>query len=468
MTALTSSMRRHEAGVWRAHVLAHVLVLLGYLVLALVFTYPLVINFATAIPGDGYDGLQNYWNLWWVRRALLDLNSSPFFTTDLYYPTGTSLLFHTLNVFNGLWSLPIQLLSNLAITYNVVVLFTFVMSGYGTFLLAKHVTSRGRLPTSDLIAFVAGFIFAFAPVRFGHLLGHMQVLSTEWLPFFALSMLRLYEHVLSPRRIILPALFLGLNALCDWYFVLYSLIFAGLVAFWGVRQSVADVGRKSPIGQRLCSAWTPFVLVTLCFVALLSPLLLPMLREVASASYLQPPFEETVLLSADLFAFVMPSEFHPLWGEATRSVAERFTSSASERTVFAGFMPLALAGVALWRSRRLDAYGRAMGTYWLLVVFVYFLLALGPYLHVLGQVVTPLPLPYAWLYALLPPLRIARSVGRFDIMLMLALSMLAAIGLYRLGRRARLACAFVIAFEFLASPYPLSPIQVPAFYAQLR
>ena len=50
-----------------------------------------------------------------------------------------------------------------------------------------------------------------------------------------------------------------------------------------------------------------------------------------------------------------------------------------------------------------------MGTYWLLVIFVYFLLALGPYLHVLGQVATPLPLPYAWLYALLPPLRIARS-----------------------------------------------------------
>src|SRR5438270_3971020 len=253
MTALTSH-RRHAAGAWRALVLAHGLALLGYLVLALVFTYPLVLNFASAIPGDGYDGLQNYWNLWWVRRALLDLNSSPFFTTDLYYPTGTSLLFHTLNVFNGLCSLPIHLLSNLAITYNVVVLFTFVMSGYGTFLLAKHVMSTGRLPTSDSIAFVAGFIFAFAPVRFAHLLGHMQVLSTEWLPFFALTMLRSYENVLSPRRIILPALFLGLNALCDWYFVLYAFIFAGLLALWGVRRSMTTDGQKRSMTRRLVSA----------------------------------------------------------------------------------------------------------------------------------------------------------------------------------------------------------------------
>src|SRR5207237_6510854 len=139
-----------------------------------------------------------------------------------------------------------------------------------------------------------------------------------------------------------------------------------------------DVGRNSPIGQRLFSAWTPFVLVTMCFVALLSPLLLPMLREVASASYLQPPFEETVLLSADLFAFVTPSEFHPLWGDAARSVAEHFTSSASERTVFAGYIPLALAVVTLWSSRRLDTRRRVIYTFWLLVALIYFLLALGP------------------------------------------------------------------------------------------
>src|SRR5205085_10942661 len=100
---------------------------------------------------------------------------------------------------------------------------------------------------------------------------------------------------------------------------------------------------------------------------------------------------------------------------------ERFTSSASERTVFAGFMPLALTAVALWHVRRQDARRRAVCTFWLLVVVMYSLLSLGPYLHVLGQIVTPLPLPYAWLYAMLPPLRIARSVSRFDIMLMLAL-----------------------------------------------
>jgi len=43
----------------------HILVLAGYLLLTLVMTYPLAVHFTQAIPGDGFDGWQNSWNLWW-------------------------------------------------------------------------------------------------------------------------------------------------------------------------------------------------------------------------------------------------------------------------------------------------------------------------------------------------------------------------------------------------------------------
>src|SRR5437763_16187445 len=110
-------MSQTASGVWRAHLA----VLAGYLLLAVAFAWPLALNAGSAIPGDGFDGLQNYWNLWWVQHALLDLQTSPFFTNLLFYPRGASLYFHTLNIFNGLWSLPIQLLAGLAITYNAVI-----------------------------------------------------------------------------------------------------------------------------------------------------------------------------------------------------------------------------------------------------------------------------------------------------------------------------------------------------------
>jgi hypothetical protein len=79
-----------------------------YAVLAIGLTWPLAQEFGHAIPGDGFDGWQNYWNLWWVKTALIDQHTGPFFTQLLFYPTGVSLLFHTLNVFNGVLSLPIS------------------------------------------------------------------------------------------------------------------------------------------------------------------------------------------------------------------------------------------------------------------------------------------------------------------------------------------------------------------------
>jgi hypothetical protein len=447
----------------------HVSAISGYAVLSLVLTFPLALNYSSSIPGDGFDGLQNYWNLWWVRRALLDLVATPFFTRELYYPNGASLYFHTLNIFNGLVSLPVQLLSGLAVAYNTTVLFTFVMSGYGAYLLARRVLgARARAGEAvNLISFVSGFIFAFAPFRFAHLLGHMQVLSTEWIPFFALSFLALPERR-GPlwRRALLPALFLVLNGLCDWYYVLYLMIFCVPVVLWRWAKPAAD-GRPWSLDLRSTTRFlAPLrdtLVVGIIFAVSMSPILIPMIAEAASASYLRPPYEETILLSADLLAFVLPSEFHPWWGSAVKPIADQFTSSLSERTVFAGFAAIALAAAGAW-------YYRRRATLWALVLAGFFVLALGPYAHLLGRIAFPLPLPYAWLYQLVPLVRITRSVSRFDVMVMLSLAMLAALGLRAVGRHRRWVALWgvLISVEFMAIPYPLSYIDIPKFYDGLR
>ncbi len=175
------------------------LALAGYLILTLLLTYPLVRQFGRAIPGDGFDGWQNVWNLWWMKVALLEQRTSPYFTNLLYAPTGASLLFHTLNPFNGLWTLPVQLAWGLLPAYNMAVVFSFVAGGFGAYLLARqvlgaalprHVAQRGTY----LAAFTAGVIFTFAPFHIAHLLGHLQMISLEWLPFYALYITRLALH----------------------------------------------------------------------------------------------------------------------------------------------------------------------------------------------------------------------------------------------------------------------------------
>lgn len=104
------------------------LVLLGYLALTLLFTYSLIFNFATAVPGDGGDNPMFLWNLWWVKYALIDLKTDPFFSNYIFYPIGMGLATHTLVFLNGFMSIPFQLLLNLTIANNLILLFCFVLS----------------------------------------------------------------------------------------------------------------------------------------------------------------------------------------------------------------------------------------------------------------------------------------------------------------------------------------------------
>ena len=496
----------------------HIIALVGYLVLTLIMTFPLATEFTTAIPGDGFDGWQNYWNLWWVKKALLGLGTNPFFCDYVYYPTGASLYFHTLNIFNGLLTVPVQGIFGLTVAYNFVVVFSFVVGGYGTYLLVYRLGAgpSSRSGQSRLAAFVAGLVFTFSPYHFAHLLGHMQLLSLEWLPFCVLFTIKALDPVIgrearpniaSPSRsrigLVVATLvarvsgrlksslrgngrrrrwlahswpatvFLVLTFLCEWgYYVMYlavfTLLYTGYVT-WKERRIWEPAARAG--------------LIWLLFIVLVSPILVPMAVEAArTTEYLTPPFEQSLSLSADLLAFFTPNEMHPLWGDGARAWSERFTTTTSERMVFAGYVPLALGACALWKRRQRAGF-------WALSLLVFFILALGPVLHVGGQSVftalrTTIPLPYLVLYRLLPFVRLSRSISRFDVMIMLSLAVLVGLGVGwlvnwvarwlgdRVGRRLGgwavgwLAGA-LICFEFLAVPYPMTEVEVPPFYRQV-
>lgn len=458
-------------------------------------TWPAVLHLTGGIPGDGFDGWQNYWNLWWVKRALLIEATNPYFTHLLDAPNGVNLLFHTLNIFNGLWTLPIQLNFGLAVAYNAVVFFSFGLAGYGGFLLALDTLSRvfPAGPRLRLAAFVGGLIFTMSPFHLAHLLGHMQVFSMVWPPFYVLWLLRTLEpwsapDSLSPRRwrnAPLTSLFLVLATLVDWYHTLYLLIFTGLVVLWTIWQRWRvgqgsnhvphSTQHSSPI-KILQPLWIVFAIVT-GFAVILSPLLLPMIRHASSRPDLETGLAQNITLSADLLAYILPSEMHPIWGQWAAGIASNFTTTTSERLIFAGFTPLALAAYIVIRR-----WPNTIVKFWTFIAAAFAILSLGPFLHVNGQIVTiagqPLPLPYLLLYYTVPFLNLTRSLSRYNLMVMLSLGVLAAIALVQLTNsspRIRqhsslilpLCAAALILFEFLAIPYPISPIDTPQFYYEI-
>ena len=446
------------------------LALLGYLALTAGMTYPLILKFSSAIPGDSFDGWQNYWNLWWVKTALVDQITWPWFTDLLYHPTGVSLLFHTLNAFNGITFLPVQLAFGLLPEYNAVVVFSFAAGGLGGYLLARQVLGAN---SSRLAAFLAGAVFTFSPYHFAHLLGHMQLIALAWLPFYALYVLRTLRAAegSGERRVAregsLAALFLILVALCDWYYAFYCILFTAVAAVWHSVRSLR-ASRRDALGLGLIALVAAGVTVAV----VLSPLLIPMVREARQASYMVPDAAQSRQLSADLLAFITPQGFHPLWGEWARAKSERFTSTISEYTIFAGFTVLGLALVGLFSRWR-----RGMKGLWLGVTLVFFILSLGPVLHIGGQATrwpggAEIALPYAAI-ARLPFINIMRSISRLDVIVMLALGVLAAGGLNSLMRNRMgglligVLSLVLVLFEFLPAPYPMSPPDTPSWYRLL-
>jgi len=478
-------------------------VLLGYLLLTIVMTWPLVTQLTTAIPGDSFDGWQNYWNLWWMKIALVDRQQTPFITDLLYYPTGVGLYFHTLNPFNGLLTLPIQLSSNLFLAYNTVVFFSWAVAGYGVFLLTLAIldfrfwildfpnnqvapTNQQSRPEGSrqnlLSAFVAGAIFTFAPFHMAHLLGHMQVMSLQWIPIYVLYLLKATAHSRQGkpwvRHALMAGLFLTLTGLCDWYFVLYLFFFTGLVTLWQLIPGLWGNNLKSKIGNLKSAILPPLVAGTL-MLFLLSPVLIPMVREAVQFNFMVRPTSDLYVLSASLLDFLVPNRLHTLFRPESFTWPGNQLAPVSERTISLGYVPLLLALIALWRWR-------PRVRFWAVAALFFLLLALGPRIH-LGNITeaelpaeltttTPEWTPFALLNRTVPFMRISRSVSRYALVVQLCVAVLAGVGLSTLLQRRRAVAAWsvgglvllLILAEFWVAPYPLSPPDTPTFYAQVR
>jgi hypothetical protein len=189
---------------------------------------------------------------------------------------------------------------------------------------------------------------------------------------------------------------------------------------------------------------------------------------------------------------------HPVWGPWVRSIM-RPEQNLAERVVFLGFLPMALAVVAL--ARRRHPVTRAYAV----LAVVSIILALGPVLQVFGRPVAvsphlppalehgwqtaisrlgvltghqvpeqirdlrevPIPLPALPLALALPFFTATRAIARFGVIAMFAVAVLSGIGFSVIAARASrrvaaclagLAVAIVVG-EFLVGAMPLTPVR---------
>jgi hypothetical protein len=356
-----------------------------YCVLTGAITWPLARGLARDVPWDLGDPLLNAWLLAWgadhlwrfVTGDLAALRG--FWTANIFHPETLTLAYSEALIPQVLQILPVYgLTKNAILCYNLVFLSTFVLSGLGVYLLVRDLTRDARA------AFVAGLFYAFALYRVCQF-SHVQVLSSQWMPFVLYGFRRYFEsgHLrdasASPaeaqraeagRRRALAGAGLALwaqNLSCGYYLFFFAPFVGAYVLY-----EVLDRG--------LWREWRALAALAITLAASLAatvPFLLPYLE--LSARGVKRPLGEIVFYSADVFSYLTAFGAVEIWGR----VAQVFPKLEGE--LFPGVTPMLLAAAAIgawvvrnWQRARDTSRGvvpRRSWTAWVSIVAGLVLLA---------------------------------------------------------------------------------------------
>ena len=401
--------------------------ILVYLALTLLFTYPLAWHFGTHHVGEaGGDAKVYLWNYWWVKKALFELGTSPFETNLIFHPIGIGLSLHTLAAAQGVVFAPLSEVIGSTAAANSILVWTFLASALATYALARKIGASGGG------AFLAGLVYAFCPYRLARLSGHYDLLGTEWIPLYVLLLVSLVERSRASAGL---AVLAGVVLAACGYTSLSYLVFLALVTLVVL---VFHGARFKELAPRL-------LVVAGVVVVLMAPLLAQLRRDLSEWSY--PPYPGADRYVADVAAFLVPPP------QSSLLPGRAFGDNLTEATVFPGYAVLVLAALG-WRHRL-----------WAVTACVFFVLSLGSSLH-LGGADTGIPLPF-WLISQTPVFDNLRAPSRFTIIMMLALAMMMALSWKPRRRFMTAVVALVIIAEYLTAPIPLFQDDVHDVYTRI-
>lgn len=444
--------------------------LCGALILTCAVFWNVLPSITHAFPDDLIDPLNQAWLIAWYTH-ILPQDPTHLWDANMLYPTLGTFTFQDTLLGWAPIAMPLLLISgSLPLTYNVLFLLSFVLSLWFTFLcLRTLLRAAGYTSTSSAqAAFLGGVIDAFLPYKLSQL-GHLNVLSAQWVPLIFLCWECAWRRG-GGRWWIGLSLCLVLEVLCSLY----------IAAFCGVALAILFLlrllGRQ---GWRHVPWFALGTTAALTAVALL-PIWLPYSHTFGEMGH-NRTMAEAISLAPSLRDLLHSERNSILYGWTDRLFPAG--SLYAPQYLFPGVIPLALVGWAAWTMLRKSPAGRraqkgavassgseggdaqpsgpSMGSRmsvatlltnadeqrkrarsvllpYLILWPCTIILAQGPLLRLAPNAASlAIPGPYLLLYRLVPGFQSLRDPGRFTIISGFCLALLAAAGLATLLDRLR-------------------------------
>ena len=350
----------------------------AYLALTLIATWPLVPGLGRDVAWDLGDPVLVMWILSWDCEQLLRILSgdvariATFFDGNIFHPSPLTLAYSDHLVAQAIQIFPVWVATgNPILSYNLLFISTFVLSGLGMYLLMRELTGNSTA------AFAAGLLFAFAPYRLPQS-SHLQVLSSQWMPFVFYGMTRYFDSG-RLRPLAGAAASLVLQGLSSGYHLLFFPPFAAAYILW-------EVARRHRWRDR--RMWLQISAAGALAAAAIAPFLLPYAAMRTLWDTLRPAAEVS-RFSADVYSYATAFSEQRIWGDILRAFPK------PEGDLFPGLVPLvlALAGIA-WRRQRSPR--EASGARRLAPQWFAWLLGAAAILHVAAAVAVLISRRIAW------------------------------------------------------------------------
>jgi len=209
-------------------------VTVAYIFLTVLWTYPMISSFQTAIlatpaNANNPDTLQAVWVNWYLFNRWF--SHFPILSTDIFYPLQINMTYQSFGFSQFLIALPITTLFGPIAGANIVISFSFIVAAVAMFIIVWSYSKR------TFLSFVGGWIFVITPAHMANIeLSSFRNSGIHWLAILQLFLL-IWVYKPTIFRSVGIGVFLIFVSFVSGYFGLFSGLYTSLFAVFAIQQT---------------------------------------------------------------------------------------------------------------------------------------------------------------------------------------------------------------------------------------